>query len=76
MAVEMEGMSARVEVVEYDFYDVVVFKDVRVRVDAVDGGVVGKCTGRKCSEEGWDFGADVGYLVEECAMIASQMRYS
>ena len=41
MAVEMEGMSASVVVVEYYLYHIVVFEDVRIRIHAVDCGVVG-----------------------------------
>lgn len=45
-----------------------------VGVYAVDGGVVGEIAGGESSVEGWDFRADVGYIVEECARIASQLR--
>ena len=42
VAVEMERMLACVVVVEDDLYDVVVLEDIRVRVDAIDGGVAGE----------------------------------
>ena len=42
VAVEMERMLACVVVVENNLYNVVVLEDVRVRVDAIDGGVAGK----------------------------------
>ena len=35
-------MFASVIIVKDDFYNIVVLKDVRVGVDAVDGGVVGE----------------------------------
>ena len=35
-------MLARVVVVENDLYNVIVLEDVRVRVDAIDGGVTGE----------------------------------
>ena len=75
MAVEMEGVSARVVVVEYYLYNVIVFENVRISVDAVDGDVVGEFASGESSVEGWDLGADVGYIVEECAAKASQLRY-
>lgn len=71
----MEGMSAGVEVVEYNLYHVIVFQDVRIRVDAVNGGVVGEFTGGESSVEGRDGGENVGYVVEERAAIASQLRH-
>lgn len=67
----MEGMSAGVEVVKYNLYNVIVFQDVRIRVDAVDGGVVGEFTGGESSVEGRDRGENVGYVVKEGAAIAS-----
>lgn len=76
VAVEMEGMSARVVVVEYDLYNVVVLQDVGVRIDAIDGGVVGKVAGGKSGVEGRDFRGDICYVVEECAMTASQLQYT
>lgn len=60
-------MFACVVVVEDDFYNVVVLQDVGVRVDAIDGGVVGKVAGGKSGVECRDFRADVSYVVEECA---------
>ena len=45
VAVEMEGMSASVVVVEYYFNYLIMFQDVRIRVDPVDGSIVGEFTG-------------------------------
>ena len=45
-------------------------------MDAVDGGVVGKFASGESSVEGWDLGADIGYLVEECAAIESYLLYT
>lgn len=39
VAVEVEGMSAGVVVVENDFHNFVSLQDEGIRVDAVDGGV-------------------------------------
>lgn len=71
----MEGVSAGVEIVEYNLYNVIVFQNVGIRVDAVDGGVVGKFASGECSVEGRDRGENVGYIVEERAAIASQWQY-
>ena len=76
MAVEMEGVFACVVVVEDYLYDFVVLEDVGVGVDAVDGGVVGEVAGGESSVEGWYDRADVGYIVEECARIVSQLRFT
>ena len=70
MAVEMERVPARVVVVEYYFYNVIVFENVRIGIDAVDGGVFGEFACGESSVEGWDLGADIGYLVEERATKA------
>ena len=70
----MEGMSARVVVVEYDFYDLIVLQDVWIRVDAVYGSIVGKCSGGEGSIEGRDGRGNIGDFVEECATVASQLR--
>ena len=37
----MEGVSARVVVVEYYLYHIVVFEDVRIGIHAVDCSVLG-----------------------------------
>ena len=42
VAVKMERMLACVVIVENDLYNVVVLEDIRVRVDAIDGGVIGE----------------------------------
>lgn len=76
MAVEMEGVSARVVVVEYYLYNIIVFENVRIGIDAVDGVVFGEFACGESSVEGWDLGADIGYLVEECATKESQLGYS
>lgn len=76
MAVKMEGMSSRVVVVKDYLYDCIVFQDVRVAVDAVDGSVVGEFTGRESSIEGWDFRSNVCDFVKERTIIASQLRCS
>lgn len=47
-----------------------------VRVDPVDGGVVGKVASGESGVESWDFGADICYIVEECAGIANQLLYT
>ena len=70
----MERVSPRVEIVEDDLDNVVVFKDVGIGVDAIDGGVVGGRTSGEGSVEGWDRGTDVGDVVEECAIMTSQSR--
>lgn len=71
----MERMSAGVEIVEYNLYNVIVFQNVRIGVDTVDGGVVGELPGGESSVEGGDRGENIGYVVEERATIASQLRY-
>lgn len=47
-----------------------------IRVDPVDGGIVGKIARRESGVESWDFGADVCDVVEECTGIASQLLYA
>ncbi len=51
VAVEVKRMSARVIVVENDLNNGIVFEDVGIRVDAVDGGVVGEFTSGEGSVE-------------------------
>jgi hypothetical protein len=63
----MEGMLARVEVVDHDVNDLVLFEDEGVRVGAVDGGVGREFAGGQDRVEGGDLGGDVGYVVEERA---------
>lgn len=63
--VEMEGMTAWVDVVDDDFDDLVFFQDEAVRVGAVNGWVGGEGAGGEGRVEGWDFGVGVGYVVEE-----------
>ena len=64
-------MSARVLVIQHDFYDLVMFEDVGISI-AIDGSIVGEFTGREGSVERWDGGGDIGYLVKEGATIARQ----
>ena len=65
VAVEVEGVLARVVVVEDDFDDLVLLEDEGVGVGGVDGGVEGGGAGRQGGVEGGHFGADVGDVVEE-----------
>lgn len=44
-----------------------------VRVDTIDGGIVCKVASGEGGVESWDFRADVCYVVEERAGIASQL---
>ena len=62
-------MLARVEVVEHDIDDLVFLENERVCVGAVDGGVGGVFAGGEGCVEGWDFGCDVGDVVEEGAAV-------
>ena len=71
----MEGMSASVVVVEHNLYNLIVFQDMRIGVDAVDGVIVREFTSGEGSVEGWDRGGNIGYLVEERAVIASQLQF-
>ena len=64
-------MSAGVLVVQHDFYDLIVFQDVRISV-AIDSSVVSEFAGGEGSIERWDGGGNVSYLVEEGAAIARQ----
>ena len=49
---------------------------MRIRVPAVDRGIVGKVASGESSVECWYFGTDVGNIVEECARRACKLRYS
>ena len=49
---------------------------MRVGVEAVDGGIVGEIAGGESGIEGWYYRSDVGYVVEECTRMASQLRYA
>jgi hypothetical protein len=71
MAVQVERMLARVEVVEYDINNLVFPEDERVCVGAVDARVGGVLVGSEDGVEGWDFGRDVGDVVEESATLTS-----
>ena len=64
-------MAARVVVVQHYFYYLIMFQDVRIGVDTVDGSIVGEFTGGEGSVKCWDSGSDIGYLVEERAAIAN-----
>lgn len=65
VAVKVEGVLARVIVVEDDFDDLVLLEDEGVGVGGVDGGVEGGGAGGEGGVEGGHFGADVGDVVEE-----------
>ena len=67
-------MSARVVVVEHYFYYLIMFQDVRICVDPVDGSIVGEFTGGEGSIERWDSGGNIGDLIEERAAISNQLR--
>ena len=71
----MKGMSARVVVVQHNFYYLIMFQDVRIGVDTVDGSIVGEFTGGEGSIECWDGRGNISYLVEERAAISSQLWY-
>lgn len=60
-------MFAWVVIVEDYVYDLVVGEDEGVGVGAVDGRGGGVAAGGEGGEESGDFGADVGYGVEEGA---------
>ena len=49
---------------------------MRIRVPAVDRGIVGEVASGESSVECWYFGTDVGNIVEECARRACKLRYS
>ena len=68
-------MSARVVVVEHYFYYLIMFQDVRISVDPVDGSIVGEFTGGEGSIKRWDSGGNIGDLVEKRTAISSQLRY-
>lgn len=68
-------MSARVVVVQHDFYDLIMFQDVRISIDTVDGSIVGEVTGGEGGIERWDGRGNIGNLVEEGAAITRQFRY-
>lgn len=65
VAVEVEGMFAGVHVVQHNFHDLVLFEDEGDGVLAVDGGVGGHVTRSQGGVERWDFGSDVGEVVEK-----------
>ena len=65
VAVQVEGVFAWVVVVEDDFDGLVFGEDEGVGVGAVDVGDVCGCGGCEGGVEGWDFGGDVGGIVEE-----------
>ena len=65
--VQVEGVLARVEVVDDDVDDLVLLQDERVRVGAVDGWVGGVLARAEDGVEGGDLGGDVGDVVEEGA---------
>lgn len=69
----MEGVLSWVVVVEDDFDDLVVGEDELVGVGAVDHGVGGVCACGEDGVEGWDFGSDVGLVVEEGAVCMSAL---
>ena len=67
MAVEMEGMFARVVVVDDDFDDIVLLEDKGIGVGAVNVGVLSANPCRERTVEGWNLGFDVGDVIEEGA---------
>jgi hypothetical protein len=70
VAVQVEGVLARVEVVEHNIDDLIFLENERVCVGAIDGRVGGVLVGSEDGVEGWDFGCDVGNVVEKCAALA------
>jgi len=71
VAVEVEWVFSGVVVVEDELDGLVLLEDEGVGVGAVDGDVVGSGAGGEGGVEGWDFGDDVGNVIEECADGAS-----
>jgi len=67
VAVEVEGVFARVVVVEDELYGLVLLEDEGVRVGAVNCDVVGGRAGGQGGVEGGNFGKDIGDVVEEGA---------
>lgn len=70
MSVEMEGVAARVEVVDDKLDDLVLLEDNRVGVAAVDGGVGGIFAGVEDRVQRGNLGAGVGDVVEEGVVLA------
>ena len=66
-------MLARVVVVENYLYNVVVLEHMGIGIGAIDGVVVGQVASGEGSVQSWDFGPDVGYIVEERAGTANQL---
>ena len=65
VAVEMEGVLAWIVVVEDDFDNVVLFENVRVDVDAIDGGIAGCFARSMGGVETRYLRADVRHIVEK-----------
>jgi len=67
VAVKVEGVFARVVVVENELDGLVLWEDEGVRIGAVDCDVVGGRTGGQGGVEGGNFGKDIGDVIEEGA---------
>jgi hypothetical protein len=69
VAVEVEGVTAGVVVVDDYFDDLVLLENEWVGVFAVDGGIVGVCAAGEGSVKSGDLGSDVGDIIEECTAV-------
>jgi len=67
VAVKVEGVFARVVIIENELDGLVLLEDKGIRVGAVYGDVVGGRAGGEGGVEGRDFGKDIGDVVEEGA---------
>lgn len=70
VAVKMEGVAARVEVVDDNLDNLALLQDKGMGELAVDGSVVGEVTGGHGSVQGGNFGLGVSDVVEEGIVLS------
>lgn len=70
MAVEMEGVTTGIEVVEHNLHNLALLKHRRVRIGAVNSRVGGVFTSVQGRVQSRDLGSAVGDVVEECVVHA------
>jgi hypothetical protein len=65
VAMQMERMLSRIEIVDNDLNNLILLQNVRVCIDSVDSWVRGVVAGSHDSVKGWNHRCHVGNTVEE-----------
>ena len=65
MTMKMERMPSSIKIVHIDLDNLAPFQHKRMGVGTVHVGIRGQVSSAECGVKRWDFGGNVGYVVEE-----------